>query len=174
MAESCKKYDLKLGLYYSRVIDWHEKYTGYFKNKETRSSGSSCFNNWYYQAEERNYDIVFNEKMLPQVEELLTNYGHIFLMWFDMPLESDRKYSKAFFNLVKKLQPNCLINSRLSNGMYDYISLGDNCIPKEGENLVYDSNELRDENRNLYNPYNLFESACTLNDTYGYSAIDNN
>lgn len=35
MAESCKKYDLKLGLYYSQVIDWHEKYTGYFKNKET-------------------------------------------------------------------------------------------------------------------------------------------
>jgi alpha-L-fucosidase len=43
------------------------------------------------------------------------------------------KQSKIIYDTVKELQPDCLINSRLGNGLYDYVSLGDNEIPKTKE-----------------------------------------
>ena len=42
---------------------------------------------------------------------------------------------EEIYNLVKGYQPNCLINSRLGNGMYDYVSFGDNEIPSSKEEL---------------------------------------
>jgi alpha-L-fucosidase len=57
--------------------------------------------------------------------------------------------------LVKKYQPNCLINSRIGNGMGDYGSSGDNETDAEGNGMLY-------------------EVPATLNDTWGYKAYDQN
>jgi tRNA pseudouridine55 synthase len=56
--------------------------------------------------------------------------------------------------MVKKYQPNCLVNSRIGNGLGDYSSCGDNCLPED----------CCDE---------LIEAPITLNHTWGYKAFDN-
>ena len=63
------------------------------------------------------------------MEEILRNYGELCLIWFDVPMTIRDSQSRELFELVKKYQPDCLINSRLGNGAYDYVSLGDNEIP---------------------------------------------
>ena len=56
--------------------------------------------------------------------------------------------------MVKQYQPNCLVNSRIGNGMGDYRSCGDNHLPEE----------YTDE---------AVESPITLNHTWGYKSFDN-
>ena len=60
------------------------------------------------------------------------------------------------YELVKKYQPSCLINSRIGNDKGDYHSLGDNEIP------------------DTYMKEGLFETPATLNDTWGYKSFDQN
>jgi len=111
-------------------------------------------------------------EIVPQVKEIMSNYGDVFLAWFDMPLDSTKEQSEELYKLVKRLQPNCLINSRLGNGKFDYVSLGDNEIP---DSIPKDISENINEN-DIWgfkkSPYGLYESACTLNNSWGYSSID--
>lgn len=175
MADACKKYGLKFGLYYSQVIDWHEKDGGGFNADPAYSAGETWDNRWDFPNNaDKDFDICFKEKMIPQIKELLTNYGDLFLFWFDMPLDSTKKHSKIIYDLVKKYQPDCLINSRLGNGEFDYVTLGDNEIPDKIEKI----NKKEQDNNSIYgfkySPYGLYESAGTLNKSWGYSAIDSN
>ena len=73
--------------------------------------------------------------------ELLTNYGEISIIWFDMWIHHSRTVvsKEQLFqlkNLIRKLQPNCLINSRLGLSIeedkdVDFRTLGDNQLGKE-------------------------------------------
>lgn len=58
--------------------------------------------------------------MLPQLTELLTNYGEIAMMWFDTPEMVTKEQSRSIRRLIERLQPHCLINSRIGNGLGDY------------------------------------------------------
>ena len=71
LAKACKKEGIKLCFYYSQDQDWHEK----------DASG----NTWDFDPKEKNYTNFFENKVLPQVKEILTNYGEIGLIWFDTP-----------------------------------------------------------------------------------------
>lgn len=169
LAESCRKYGLKLGLYYSQCIDWHEKHGGGFKTDPHGAAGVSWENSWdFTDKSEKNYDICFNEKILPQITELMSNYGEIFLVWFDMPLDSTQKHSKIIYDTVKRLQPDCLVNSRLGGGIYDYVSLGDNEIPDSIPEKI-EEGDPNDINGLKRSPNGLYESACTLNCSWGYT-----
>lgn len=172
MSGACRKYGLKLGLYYSQCIDWNEKHGGGYKSDPEGAAGVSWENSWDFpDKSEKDYGILFNKKILPQIKELMTNYGDIFLVWFDMPLDTDPDFSSKIYETVKKLQPDCLINSRLGNGFYDYVSLGDNEIPEKiPEDCISDHNDIYGFKRS---PYGLYESACTLNRSWGYSSVDN-
>lgn len=123
IAEACRKHDMKLGFYYSHWIDWAHPY-GWSHNQELTGKVSDKQYNQYWQ-----------EKVIPQLKELLTNYGDIAIMWFDMWIP----YQKSIIQkeqlvqaaqLIRKLQPNCLINSRLglpADSKYvDFETLGDN------------------------------------------------
>ncbi|MGN1345856.1 MAG: alpha-L-fucosidase, partial [Eubacteriales bacterium] len=84
--------------------------------------------------------------------------------------------SLEIYNMVKEYQPDCLINSRLGNGAYDYVSLGDNEIPDE---LPDKMPETKDGDMNSlggfkYSPYGLYETSATLNDTWGFKYYDQN
>jgi alpha-L-fucosidase len=81
--------------------------------------------------------------------------------------------SKKLYDTVKELQPDCLINSRLGNGQYDYVSLGDNEIPAEfvDTDVCEDYNDIGGFKPS---PYGLYETAATLNDSWGFSYTDNN
>lgn len=175
LADACKKYNLKLGFYYSQCIDWRDPNGGGYTVDGKGSSGGSWDNNWDYTDRSiKNYEICFNNKIIPQIKELMSNYGKVFLMWFDMPLDSTKAQSKKIYELVKSLQPDCLINSRLGNGNFDYVSLGDNEIPDEIPNNISDDIDYNDIGGFKKSPFGLYESACTLNNSWGYSSIDNN
>lgn len=178
LSEACYKHGLKFGLYYSQDLDWHEEHGGGYLSGHIPCSGKAWCNEWDFPDNAgKNFDICFENKIKPQVEEILRGYGELCLIWFDVPMTIKDAQSRELFELVKKYQPDCLINSRLGNGAYDYVSLGDNEIP--------DSLPAEDEaNPNMvdYNaiggmkpsPYGLYETAATMNDSWGYCAWDQN
>ncbi|MBN1909294.1 MAG: alpha-L-fucosidase [Pirellulales bacterium] len=141
LAEACKKHDIKLCFYYSQATDWHEP--------------NGAGNNWDFPPnEEKDFDQYLRDKSLPQVEELLRNYGPIGLIWFDVPRLMNAERCKRFTDLVRSIQPNTLVNSRLGQGSdFDYQSMGDNEIP------------------HTVRP-GAWETAATINDTWGYKKND--
>lgn len=155
LAAACKKHGVKLGLYYSQALDWHEPHAGGW-HVGPYGLSPSWGNIWDYPDNSvKRFELYFEKKVRPQITELLTNYGDIFLMWFDTPLTISAQQSGELYSLVKSLQPDCLVNSRIGNGKGDYGSLGDNEIPTVP----------------LAKPY---ESPMTLNDTWGYNRLDDN
>ena len=70
---------------------------------------------------------------------------------------------------MKKYQPECLINSRLGNGEYDYVSFGDNEIPASKEELYRVNSSDNDINGIKYSKNHLYEVCLTLSESWGYS-----
>lgn len=176
IAEACYKYGLKLGLYYSQELDWHHPHGGGYDNT-SGCSGVSWDNSWDFKnREHKDFSICFEEKIKPQVTELLKNYGDICLMWFDVPHTISKEQSLELNKLVKSIQPNCLINSRIGNGAYDYVSLGDNEYPEELPENVSEEADIDMNNISgfKYSPYGLYETAGTLNSSWGFKYFDQN
>lgn len=172
LGESCYKHGIKFGLYYSQELDWHHFHGGGYDHLEP-CSGVSWDNSWDYpEREKKDFSICFEEKIKPQVQEILTGYGDLCLIWFDVPHTISKAQSLELNALVKRYQPDCLINSRIGNGAYDYVSLGDNEYPTEfrpDENL--DPNSLHGFK---VSPYGLYETAGTLNSSWGFKYYDQN
>ncbi len=143
--QACKKHDMKLGLYYSQEVDWHEPDGGYFAH-----------NSWDYPDRKvEEYQNCFEKKIKPQVKELVTMFDDLLLIWFDTPKCITPEQSDELYFLIKQYQPECLINSRIGNGRGDYRSTGDNRHPDETQDM-------------------LCESPCTMNDTWGFKYFDQN
>ena len=156
LASACARRGMKLGLYYSQELDWSEPNGGGYRSGHT-NAGMSWTNDWDFpDNEHKDYSECFERKIKPQVRELLTCYGDLCLIWFDTPHVITPEQSRELVDMVHALQPDCLVNSRVGNGMGDYRSWGDNQIPDETM------------------PEGLFETPATLNDTWGYKTFDNN
>ena len=136
LAEACKKHGIKLGLYYSHWVDWEHEF-GWDHAREI------------YGLSNEQYDIYWQQKVMPQMRELLTNYGDIGLIWFDMWIHhSESVISKAQLlqlkSLIRELQPNCLVNSRLGLSVeedsdIDFKTLGDNQLGSRKEEFPWQS-----------------------------------
>ncbi len=176
LAEACYKYGLKLGLYYSQDLDWHEPHGGGYLSGHIPCAGTAWCNDWDFpDNEKKDFDICFRNKIYPQVEEILRNYGELCLIWFDVPMTLKEHQSRQLYELIKKYQPNCLINSRLGNGAYDYVSLGDNEIPEHmPEQMELDLSQMNELEGFKPSPHGLYETAATMNDSWGYCAWDQN
>lgn len=173
LANACARHGLKFGLYYSQELDWHHPHGGGY-DQLSPCAGTSWDNNWDYPDRSRkDFSICFEEKIKPQVEEILRNYGQLCLIWFDVPHTITLAQSRELYDLVKKYQPDCLINSRLGNGAYDYVSLGDNEYP-EGPPKVDANADMNALNGFKYSPYGLYETAGTLNSSWGFKYFDQN
>ncbi len=172
LGEACYKHGLKFGLYYSQELDWHHPHGGGYDNF-AGCSGVSWDNSWDFRdREKKDFSVCFEEKIKPQVKEILTKYGELCLIWFDVPHTITKEQSLELNHLVKTYQPDCLINSRIGNGAYDYVSLGDNEYPTE-----FKPSENSDPNSLdgfKYSPYGLYETAGTLNSSWGYKYYDQN
>ncbi|HEX8548705.1 MAG TPA: alpha-L-fucosidase [Cytophagaceae bacterium] len=110
LSNACKKQDLKFGVYFS-LIDWD------FPGALPISSNNSD-----------SIPPSHHELNLNQVKELMTNYGPISEIWFDMG-KPTLEQSKELASLVRKHQPNCLISGRIWNGQGDFAVMGDNEAP---------------------------------------------
>lgn len=175
LAEACYKHDMKMGLYYSQDLDWHEKNGGGYLSNHIPNAGTTWDNSWDFPDEaHKDFTECFENKIMPQVEEILTGYGDLCLIWFDVPMTINESQSRRIYEAVKKYQPNCLINSRLGNGAYDYVSLGDNEIPDKLEDTTGKAVDMNSIGGFKPSPYGLYETAATLNDTWGFSYHDHN
>lgn len=155
VAASCRKYGLKLGIYYSHDLDWHEADggdPGPFEEKNV--DGVSWGNDWDFpDCSKKEFKRYFYGKVVPQITELLTRYGEVSVLWLDCPVSIAKEESLELRNLVRRLQPDCLISGRIGNGCGDFISLGDNQLP--GTAIP-----------------GLVECPATLNDTWGFKRND--
>jgi alpha-L-fucosidase len=142
LAAACQKHGIKLGFYYSQTQDWHEP------------DGEGNVWDWP-DVSKKNFARYLEEKVKPQVRELLTNYGPIGLIWFDTPRTITRQQSEELAALVHQLQPDCLVSGRVGHGVGDYDSVGDNQISV--------GKVKRD-----------WETPVTLNDTWGFKKDDHN
>lgn len=174
LAEACYKYGIKFGLYYSQELDWHHPHGGGY-NHTTECAGTGWYNCWDFPGKEgKDFSICFEEKIKPQVKEILTKYGDLCLIWFDTPGVITKEQSLELHSMIKQYQPNCLINSRIGNGAYDYVSLGDNEIPNALPDAPSAENEgdMNSLGGFKYSPYGLYETAGTMNHSWGYRYYD--
>ncbi len=156
LAEACQRHGIKLGLYYSQDLDWHHPDGGDPGPNFPENFGMSWANDWDYpDHSQKNFSRYLEQKVFPQLTELLTNYGPISLLWFDCPVNISAADSRRLYERVKNLQPDCMVNSRLGHGLGDYGSLGDNQLPAARRS-------------------GLFETPGTANDTWGFKCNDNN
>ena len=115
VSEGCKKYGLKLGLYYS-VPDWNYKHSVNFGGDHQLKKPNP--------GDEPNEDL-YKTYIKNQMTELLTNYGKIDALFWDIP-----PYNKdaSMNEFVRSLAPGILINDRgYSKGDY---STPERSIPK--------------------------------------------
>jgi alpha-L-fucosidase len=155
LSDACKKYGIKLGFYYSHWQDW--KHPGGARPPIERFKSIPP----PIEVTDKDFDIYWHEKCLPQVKELLENY-HPDLMWFDTwgdpQIITDQRVDELI-SLVRKTDPNCLINSRILmkrkgiENKVDYLSMGDNSFPKETINMPW-------------------ETSGTMNHSWGYHKLD--
>ena len=139
LREACDRYDMPLGVYYSQAQDWDDP-DGFMQHRDNTH---------------KNFQRYFDEKCVPQVRELLENYAPLRLIWFDTPMGITREQSQALRDLVKSIEPDCILSGRTGNGLGDYMTTGDNSLPR----LPYDGD---------------WELPATVNDTWGYNRFDTN
>lgn len=136
LAIACKEHGLKLGLYYSHWVDWEHPY-GWDHTKEITGISPENFNKYW------------QEKVIPQMTELLTNYGPIGMIWFDMWIHHSKtvvtkEQLLQLKKLIRDLQPECLVNSRLGLSLeedndVDFQELGDNEFGQTKKNFPWQS-----------------------------------
>lgn len=136
---ACDRQGVKMGFYYSQAQDWDDP-DGY----KARHDNSG-----------KNFDRYLQEKCIPQLRELLTQYGDVALIWFDTPMMMTREQSIEVAQVVKDIQPDCIVSGRIGNGVGEYMTTGDNMLPAD--------------------PFpGDWEIPATLNDSWGYSRFDQN
>ena len=146
LADECQRQDMALGFYYSQTQDWHHP------------NGDG--NDWDFDPKQKDFDSYLETYVIPQVTELLTNYGPVALIWFDTPKGItqgiSQQQSQKLLDLCHRLQPDTLVCGRLGNALGDYATTNDNAIPA-GALLAGD-----------------WETPATMNDTWGYKSQDHN
>ncbi|MFD2115582.1 alpha-L-fucosidase [Paenibacillus yanchengensis] len=104
--EAARAEGLKVGLYFT-TIDWYDPD---FATIPIRQGIQSPKTNVY--APQRWWE--FHKRFVEQLRELLTNYGRIDLIWFDVPgFGADRWRSSEVKQMMLNLQPHLVINDRL-------------------------------------------------------------
>lgn len=131
--EAARAANIRVGFYYS-LLDWHHP------DGDGRGLADEA-------ARGRFVDYIHG-----QVRELLTDYGQIDVLWYDVPwpYDADGWHSQAMDRMARELQPNIIINNRNKLA-------GDFGTP---------------EGHTTPEPDRDWEACLTLNDNWGYYHTD--
>jgi alpha-L-fucosidase len=110
LSDACARQRTNFGIYYS-LIDWH--YPGAAPMSDTNSDPITP---------------ALELFTVGQLRELLTGYGPLCEIWFDMGLPTPEQ-SRRFADLVHRIQPDCRISGRIWNGCDDFMECSDNEVP---------------------------------------------
>jgi alpha-L-fucosidase len=156
LAKACEKYGIRLCFYYSHVREWRHPHAQSLEMHSPFHFGNYG-NFWDYPNEnKKNLQIYIDEVDKPQLKELLTQYGPIGIIWFDTPSLIRPDQAQELIDIIRELQPDCLVNSRVGDFVdVDYYSLGDCEIPD-------------------FNAGVDFETPMTICDYWGYNTMPGN
>ncbi|MCU0858734.1 MAG: alpha-L-fucosidase [Pontiellaceae bacterium] len=136
LADACQKKGMKLGIYYSQAQDWHH-------------AGGACQEGGWDPKQAGDMDEYLKIIAVPQVKELLTEYGPIAELWFDTPAKMTQPRADLFKPLLD-LQPGIIVNNRLGGSYNGDINTPEGHIPATGY------------------PNRDWETCMPMNNTWGY------
>lgn len=131
--DAARAENMRVGFYYS-LMDWHHP-------------------DWRVARTDPAARKRFVDYTHGQIRELMTNYGKIDILWYDMPVPLDAGgwQSSEMNDMVFKLQPDILVNNR-------------NLLPGDFSTPEQSTQPGKDD----------WESCMTINDSWAYLAGDNN
>lgn len=170
LKNACDRHGIIFGCYYSHWQDWEHE-GGALPHWpeapesawETDVDGNLIPEPSKQQPTQEMFEKYWQEKCLPQVAELITEYGAKFF-WFDnwrhTPFLNDKRIDELI-ELCHRLDPECLVNSRIGttwnhskgDAAADYISMFDNQFPNEIVKTKW-------------------ETSGTFNRSWGYHKLD--
>uniref|UniRef100_A0A7V4TXN7 alpha-L-fucosidase n=1 Tax=Candidatus Caldatribacterium saccharofermentans TaxID=1454753 RepID=A0A7V4TXN7_9BACT len=159
--EACREEGLRIGFYYS-LLDWHHPHypVDEFhpqRNKETQHTESRDFSQYLTYLH-------------GQVQELLTNYGKIDILWLDFSygaLSGEAWRATELVRMIRKLQPDILLNNRLGGDLRD-----ENPPEYAGDFLTPEQIIPPEAVTNAKGQPIPWEACITLNNHWGYCASD--
>lgn len=102
-AEACRAEGLGVGFYFS-IKDWHHPACPLDAQDRLRNFESGI---------RRPDPVKFLAYAKAQINELLSNYGKVDIIWFDGRLEAMKPFGPQLAAYIRSLQPDILINNRL-------------------------------------------------------------
>ena len=117
LSAACRAHGLEFGTYYS-VCDWHHPAfpRGSPGGRTTKPTADLDAYDTYLRA---------------QVKELVTNYGPLLVLWFDVPQVYTADYGVPMVKALRKLQPNIVINNRAYAARGRQRTVGDFTTPEQ-------------------------------------------
>jgi len=144
LAAACRKQGIKLGFYYSQDQDW-------------TAPGAAAMGGHWDKAQDGDFATYLQTKAIPQIKELLTNYGDFpAVLWFDTPTREMKPDLAAQIVDVLNQHPNLIWNNRLGGGYPGDTETPEQTIPPTGF------------------PGRDWETCMTINGTWGYKSDDKN
>jgi alpha-L-fucosidase len=143
LAIACRKEGIKLGFYYSQAQDWN-------------NGGAASGGKWD-PAQQHDMDDYIDQIAVPQLKELLTNYGPDVpaVVWWDTPTDMNQQRAEKLYKVVTSLRPDVIMNNRLGGDFQGDYETPEQRIP---------TNSLTGRD---------WETCMTINDTWGYKSDDN-
>ena len=123
LAKACRKHHIKLGFYYSQIQDWCNPGGGTIRKemKEGWANPDSVaidnftqenLGGWDCLQRSASLDDYFRKVAIPQIKELLTNYGDVAVMWWDTPHRISKETAAEITAELAKY-PQVITNDRL-------------------------------------------------------------
>ena len=144
LADECAKQDIRFGVYYSQYFDWYHRRHRLESDKPAMSEPD------------------YLKMVQNHLGELLTNYGELAVLWFDMGFGS-LKEANSQGAVVRELQPNTIICSRLYRRNFS-----------EAQKKYADFESLPDMEIATHRVAGDAETCMTMRHNWGYDLDDDN
>ena len=152
LAVECRKQGIKLGFYYSQDQDWTAPGGAAYK-----TGNHDLPSHHWDKAQDGDFATYLHTKAIPQMKELLSNYGDFpVVIWFDTPTADMTPDLAGEIVTLLNQHPNLIWNNRLGGGYEGDTNTPEQYIPAKGF------------------PGRDWEACMTMNDTWGYKSYDNN
>ena len=152
LAEECRTQGIKLGFYYSQDQDWTAPGGAAYKTGDHKPPTYH-----WDPAQDGSFADYLHQKAIPQIREILSNYGEYpAIVWFDTPTKDMTPELAGEIVKVLNDHPKLIWNNRLGGGYSGDTETPEQYIPAQGY------------------PGRDWESCMTMNDTWGYKQDDTN
>jgi len=140
LADACRKHGMKLGFYYSQANDWNN------------AGGAAAGGHWD-KKQDGSFDDYLDKVAIPQIKEILNNYGDVAELWWDVPTDMTKERAAKITPLLAA-HPEIVTNNRLGGGVQGDLETPEQYIPATGI------------------PGRNWETCMTVNDTWGFKTYD--